>query len=256
MHSLHTPVRAPLTRVLLPATVFFTVALLASGALAAEQPVTGIPGEVIELVQFGPALAVGAVALIWRRRIKTLLAGTFTGRARPAVLLTAPLIIAAAAGAYAVPRGGIGVDSPEHSFALIVVAQFIGACGEEIGWRCWLQPLLRTRYGVLTSSITVGLLWAAWHVQIFAQDPLYAAAFVLGAVSMSVVLGVALDRSGQRLLLAGAFHTLINLGMLLVMDEESGAVAPMALFGGSCLFAALIWARKARASIHGSTARS
>lgn len=236
-------------RVLLPATVFFIVALLASGGLAALQPATGIPGEVIELVQFGPAIAVGVVLALWRRRITAVLAGTFGGRARPAVLLTAPLIIAAAAVAYSFLRGTSGFTAPAHSFALIAVAQFAGACGEEIGWRCLLQPLLRTRFGVVTSSLAVGVLWAVWHVQIFAQDPRYAASFVLGAVSMSVVLGVALDRSGHRLLIAGAFHTLINLGMLLFMDEESGAVVPMVLFGASCLVAALVWVSTRRASI-------
>ncbi|HEY1180453.1 MAG TPA: CPBP family intramembrane glutamic endopeptidase [Phytomonospora sp.] len=249
MHSVSTPVRAPLARVLVPAAVFFTVALLASGALAAAQPATGVPGEVIELVQFGPAVAVAVAALLWRRRTGSLLAGTLSGRPRAAVLLTAPLIIAVAAGAYGLLRGTSGFTGPGHPFALIAVAQFAGACAEEIGWRCWLQPLLRTRYGVLASSITVGVLWAVWHVQVFAQDPLYAASFVLGAVSMSVVLGIALDRGGRRLAVAGAFHTLINLGMLLFMDEESGAVAPMALFGASCLLAALVWASTARASI-------
>lgn len=236
-------------RVLFPAAVFLTVAFLASGGLAALQPATGIPGEVIELVQFGPAVAVGVLVLLRRRRISAVLAGTFGGRFRPAVLLTAPLIIAAAAVPYGLlsPEGGF--EAPEHSFALIAVAQFVGACGEEIGWRCLLQPLLRTRFGVLTSSVAVGLLWGGWHVQVFAQDPLYAASFVLGTVSMSVILGLALDRSGHRLLIAGAFHTLINLGLLLLMDTETGAVLPMALFGASCLVAALLWASTRRASI-------
>ncbi|GAA3049835.1 hypothetical protein GCM10020000_33070 [Streptomyces olivoverticillatus] len=59
---------------------------------------------------------------------------------------------------------------------------------------------------------------------------------------MSVVLGVALERvRGSRLLLAGGFHALVNLGMLLLMDEESGAVLPMVLFGAACLAAAVVW---------------
>ncbi|GLZ78465.1 hypothetical protein Afil01_32720 [Actinorhabdospora filicis] len=242
--------RPPLAHVLLPAAAFYTIAILASGALASIQPATHIPGEVLQLVQLGPAIAVAILALLWRRRITPALAGTIGGRARPiAVLLTGPAIIAAASAAYALIRSRSGFEAPEHPFALIAVAQFAGACAEEIGWRGLLQPLLRARFGLLTSSVTVGVMWAAWHVQVFAQDPLYAASFVLAAVSMSVVLGIALDHSGHRLLLAGTFHTLINLGMLLFMDEETGAVTPMALFAASCLTAAIAYTLKARASI-------
>lgn len=55
-----------------------------------------------------------------------------------------------------------------HSFVLIAVAQFVGACGEEFGWRYFLTPYLRTRYGVLTTGTIVGVLWGLWHVQVFA----------------------------------------------------------------------------------------
>ncbi|MGO4110284.1 CPBP family intramembrane glutamic endopeptidase [Paenibacillus sp. YAF4_2] len=48
-----------------------------------------------------------------------------------------------------------------HPFWLIIIAQFIGAAGEEFGWRCFLQPLFQTKLGVLPSSILVGLLWGA-----------------------------------------------------------------------------------------------
>ncbi|WP_242578199.1 CPBP family intramembrane glutamic endopeptidase [Streptomyces sp. MST-110588] len=194
------------------------------------------------------------VALLWRARTRALFTGPAGGGARsgvhkgargPLLLATAPLIIAACVAAYGIVCGDARFTRPgalDHPFALIVVAQFIGACGEEIGWRCLLQPLLRTRFGPIASSVVVGALWGVWHVQVFARDPRYAGSFLLAAVAMSVVLGLALDRTGpSRLPLAGGFHALINLGLLLFMDEESGAVAPMALFGAACLVAALVW---------------
>lgn len=203
------------------AGVFLAVALLGAGALGAVQPATGVPTEVLQLTQFGPAAGVLAVALLWPGRIRARLAGALRARRDTAwagpgrrtglpLLLTAPLIIALAAGTYALldGDGDARLTDPRslaHPFALIVLAQLIGACGEEIGWRCWLQPLLRTRFGPLAAPVAVGLLWGGWHVQVFAQRPAYAVGFLLGTVAMSVVLGLALEGvRTHRLLLAGA----------------------------------------------------
>ncbi|WP_078987722.1 CPBP family intramembrane glutamic endopeptidase [Streptomyces sp. XY332] len=245
------PVAGPGGRITAKAAVFLAVAFLAAGALGATQAGTPIPTEVVQLTQFGPALAVAVVALLWPGEIRSLLAGALRGGgnhgSRGVLLLgTAPLIVAVCATAYGVATGDGRFTGPSalgHPFTVIVVAQFIGACGEELGWRCLLQPLLRTRCGPLASSVTVGLLWGVWHVQVFAQDPAYAGAFLVATVSLSVVLGSALERTGgSRLLLAGGFHMLINLGLLLFMDEESGAVLPMVLFALAALAAAAVWA--------------
>ncbi|MDX3224372.1 type II CAAX endopeptidase family protein [Streptomyces sp. ME19-01-6] len=241
------------------AGVFLAVTFVTAGILGAVQPATGIPTEVIQLTQFGPALGVGAVALLWPAGVRAVLAGAWPGR-RPGreasralpLLATALLITALSAGTYALATGDAHATDPrtlDHPFALIVVAQLIGACGEEIGWRCFLQPLLRTRFGPLAASAAIGAGWGVWHVQVFAQAPAYAAGFLLGTVAMSVVLGLGLERvRANRLLLAGGFHTLINLGMLLFMDEESGAVLPMVLFGAACLVAAVPWVWRAPAA--------
>ncbi|MCX5015581.1 CPBP family intramembrane metalloprotease [Streptomyces sp. NBC_00555] len=250
---------------------FLAVAFAAAGALGAVQQAAGVPAEVIQLAQFGPAAGVAALALVQRDRVARLVRGAGrsgagrsgagrsgagrsgagrSGAGRGAALLaTAPLITVLAILAYLLVQGGTAdgwftrPGSLEHSFALIVVAQLVGACAEELGWRCLLQPLLRTRFGVLASSVAVGVLWGLWHVPVFAQRPQYAAAFLAATVAMSVVLGLALEGTGgaRRLLLAGGFHTLVNLGMLLFLDEESGAVLPMVCFGSACLLAALPW---------------
>lgn len=248
---------APRPPVLPMASVFFVVALLAAGGLGATQPATGLPAEIIQLTQLGPALAVAVVAGCWPGQIRALLAGTFGVHGGPGrgllMLATAPLIIGLCVPVYAAVTGDVQFTRPgtlDNPFPVIVVAQFVGACAEEVGWRCLLQPLLRTRFGPLASSVVVGVLWGAWHVPVFAEGPVYAGGFMVAAVSMSVVLGLALDRvRAHRLVLAGGFHTLINLGMLLFLDEESGAIVPMLMFGASCLAAALVW-MSAAATIH------
>ncbi|MEU2158016.1 CPBP family intramembrane glutamic endopeptidase [Streptomyces sp. NPDC019396] len=235
------------------AGVFLAIAFVAAGVLGAVQPATGIPPEVIQLTQFGPALAVAVAAMLWPALTRGLLDGYPTGTAvrGRALIATAPLAILLAAGSYALFTGAAHVTDPRslhHSFFLVVCAQLVGACGEEIGWRCFLQPLLRTRFGPVTASVAVGVAWGLWHVQVLAGSPAYAAGFLLATTAMSVVLGVALDeaRGHQRLLLAGAFHCLINLGMLLAMDEETGRAAPMVLFGLACAATALPWTLSGR----------
>lgn len=39
-----------------------------------------------------------------------------------------------------------------------------GAVGEELGWRAVLQPSLERRFGRLTGTGVVGLIWAYWHL--------------------------------------------------------------------------------------------
>ncbi|MEU6083409.1 CPBP family intramembrane glutamic endopeptidase [Streptomyces sp. NPDC047108] len=235
------------------AGIFLAVAFVAAGVLGAAQPATGIPTVVVQLTQFGPASAVAVAALLWPSRTRDLLAGSTGGAATPGLplLATAPLIILLSAGSYALLTGTAQAGDPRalhHSFLLIVLAQLVGACGEEIGWRCFLQPLLRSRFGPFTASAAVGVAWGLWHVQAMAAGPAYAAGFLLATTSMSVVLGLALDaaRGVERLLLAGGFHALINLGMLLFMDEETGRAVPMVLFGLACAVTAVPWVWRVR----------
>ncbi|NUR52363.1 MAG: CPBP family intramembrane metalloprotease [Hamadaea sp.] len=226
--------------------VFLVVAFAGAGLLGAVQPVTGLPTEILQLTQFGPALGVAVALLFWPGQVRALLAGASVGRGgtRTGLLLalTAVTVVLGAAAVYGLLGGDAHPVMPGHSLLLIVVAQFVGACGEEIGWRCFLQPAVRTRWGVLASSTVVGLIWGLWHVPVFAEGWRYGAAFLVATVSMSIVLGIALDGvRANRLWLAAAFHTLVNLTMLLFMDEESGAVLPMTLLAATCAVAAGGW---------------
>ncbi|MFG2638065.1 hypothetical protein ACGFX8_30310 [Streptomyces sp. NPDC048362] len=75
--------------------VFSVVASVAAGALGAVQPATGIPEEVVQLTQFGPALAVGVAALYQRRRTRELLRGAAGAGSGPRSLGGAVLLGAA-----------------------------------------------------------------------------------------------------------------------------------------------------------------
>ncbi|WP_169734189.1 CPBP family intramembrane glutamic endopeptidase [Hamadaea tsunoensis] len=236
------------SRVRYPAMVFYLTAMVGAGALGAVQPWTGLDPEILQLTQFGPALGVLVASLLWRgeRRTVSLWSAVRPWPTGGAMTLAgiAAAVFALCLGCYAI----IGADPHLRSahdlvapFGLIAVAQFAGACAEEIGWRAFLQPLLGTRMRTLPASLVVGFLWAGWHVPVFAQGVGYSVAFVAMAVSLSVILGVVLgDRRGNYLLPAAVFHTLINLGLLMIFDEESGSVAAMTTFAMVCSACALV----------------
>jgi membrane protease YdiL (CAAX protease family) len=230
--------------------VFLAVTFLGGGLLVAVQPALGIDLVVIEIVQFAPALGVLAVmALHARRPREQRVVRVSVGLSRAvgtglAVAVGVGAAVAAALAAVgAATTGRVAVISPEDLPApvlLVVAAQFIGAAAEEVGWRCYLQPRLQGRFGLLPAAVAVGLLWGCWHVQVFAESPLYMGSFLLACVAMSVLLAVLLD-GGPRgnLLVSGVFHALVNLAMLAFAADEAGAAGQAAL-AAVCTLAAAI----------------
>ncbi|MDQ2956032.1 MAG: CPBP family intramembrane metalloprotease [Actinomycetota bacterium] len=217
--------------------------MLAAGALGAVQPWTGLNQQVLELVQFAPTIATGVVLALFRGPDRpTLRLGGGTGRQAAIGLVT---LAGAAAGVFALCCLAYAATGRQLSvlpigtlvapFAVIVFAQWVGACGEEVGWRCLMQPLLERRYSTLRSSVIVGLLWGCWHIQVFARGGVYTTGFLIATVAMSIMVGVTIGQRGHNLVLASVFHLLINLGLLFLMNEENGDVMAMVVFGGACV---------------------
>ncbi|MBB6734159.1 CPBP family intramembrane glutamic endopeptidase [Cohnella zeiphila] len=238
-------------RVSLIVIVYYLLASLLAFLLGLVQPVTGIPEVVVQLTQFGPTLAVLAVLWLLPRSRSLHSPSMITAgsqaegprRLAEAVLLPVA-VIALSLLWYGMTGHSTDFTKPtslSHPFWLIVIAQFIGAAGEEIGWRLFMQPALQTRMSVLASSVLVGLLWGVWHIGVFAEGWRYAGSFLLFAVSISVILGELLRRPhGLKLPTAAAFHMLINLGMLLWFKEESGDAYAMTTMAIACFIVAVI----------------
>jgi uncharacterized protein len=98
----------------------------------------------------------------WRVGVRWYLAALF--------LLLGPLAVAVTYIALGHPARGLlpGVTS------WAVLGQFIftlfsGPLSEEAGWRGFALPRLQARHGALTSSLVLGVMWAAWHIPLYVE---------------------------------------------------------------------------------------
>lgn len=77
-------------------------------------------------------------------------------------------------------------------FAFLYILFLGGPLQEEFGWRGVLQDELQRRWGVLVSSLVVGLTWGIWHLPLFfiPGDTVYYERPVWGLVLTTVLISV------------------------------------------------------------------
>ncbi|GAA2818979.1 CPBP family glutamic-type intramembrane protease [Kribbella solani] len=219
--------------------VFYLITMTFSGLLNALQSATGPSTDLIQLVQFAPALGVGVMYLLFRRT--TRVAARFTpapvvvGRSILMIgIVTAAMLVSVLV--HVVAGQTWRAESLPFPFGVLVITMLIGAAGEELGWRAYLQPYLQTRFSVLRSSLIVGLLWGFWHIGGFANGIVFMLLFVVMATSMSVVMGAVLAGARRtNLVIATVMHAAVNLWLILLFTEEKGNLFPIAVL-------AVVWA--------------
>jgi uncharacterized protein len=110
----------------------------------------------------------------------------------------------------------------------IAVSMWVQA-GEEIGWRGYALPLLSKKFGLASSSIILGIIWAAWHIPFFymqASDtfnqsfPLY----LFQVTALSVAMTWLFWKVNGNLLPLMVLHAAIN---------NTKGIVPSALPGGT-----------------------
>ena len=94
------------------------------------------------------------------------------------------------------------------------IALFIGPI-EELGWRGLALPLLQRRFAPLWSSLILGAFWGLWHAPAFLlsdtpQSAWSFAPFVLGVLSLSVIITPLFNAAQGSILMAALFHFQIN----------------------------------------------
>ncbi|MFI6170291.1 CPBP family intramembrane glutamic endopeptidase [Nocardia sp. NPDC051052] len=208
--------------------IYVLTTLLGSAAMLALQPVSGIDRAALSLVQFAPALGALATWLIGRKVLGPLFPAPVSNRQvrdnlgylLAACLLLSALIACATAVAGHDLVGPVAVGGVP--FVVFFVVQLIGATGEEIGWRGFLQPLLETRMRRFVAIAVTGAVWALWHVQAFGAGPVVAVSFFVSTMAFAALLGT-LGTGGfwQRVLVAAVGHWLINVGIYLTAGDAT-----------------------------------
>ena len=115
----------------------------------------------------------------------------------------------------------------------------IGAIGEEIGWRSFLQRMLDRKYSLLMASIITGLGWGLWHMGHYANGFRFMACFLIFTISASIILGRILRGTAYSLIVSVFFHASINISFLIFFKKSLSNAPAMAVIGFTWLIAGM-----------------
>ncbi|GAA2172040.1 hypothetical protein GCM10009846_08400 [Agrococcus versicolor] len=191
------------------------------------------------LLWLAPALAAGVTWLIGRRALAIMLPGPVSRRQLVAhtilgVGAAIVLLVLVAIGLAFVPHR----DAPSAVVPILLAAVPL-AVAFELGWRGVLQPLVESRIGRLWASVGVGVVWAAWRLEVDETSTL------LGTIVTSIALSVLLGYLGngswwQRWITAGVVQAIVSVGLVLLAGVDHTGGASLVVAGASVVTAA-IW---------------
>lgn len=164
------------------------------------------------------------VPLRWWLLVLVTAAATALGVVVPLVLGDEP-----PAGADFWRYTGIATWGP---VGVLLVALVVNGLGEETGWRGFAADRLLRRHSLPVTSLLVTVIWAGWHLPLFAVvesfrgfSPALVVGWLLGLTAGSVVLTWIYRGSGRSVLLVAAWHTAFNLTS--ATTATSDVVAPV-----------------------------
>lgn len=136
-------------------------------------------------------------------------------------LLTAPLLMTTVLLALSLFSRqflpGIFTSDEKSTLLLVGIATaLVAGFFEELGWTGFAIPRLRQHYGVLSTGLIAGVLWAAWHLLVY----LWTSGTVSGPLSFA---GYLLD--------AFLFLTLFRMLMVWVYDRTGSLLVAMLMHG-------------------------
>lgn len=105
--------------------------------------------------------------------------------------------------------------TPWYAMLVGIFLSMWAQAGEEIGWRGYALPRMAKKFGLATSSILLGIIWAIWHLPLFyiAAADTYNQSFPLYLVQvtgLSVIMAWLFWKVNGNLLPLMVFHAAIN----------------------------------------------
>jgi len=114
-----------------------------------------------------------------------------------AVLLLTPPLLTGLSALVDLVLGGTGlrleaaasfVDRPLAVLPFMAFTLLFGPIPEEMGWRGYALDGLQARWNALSSSLILGVLWAAWHLPLFFIEGTFQAELGLGTLSFWIFM--------------------------------------------------------------------
>ena len=185
---------------------------------------------------FGPTVA--ALTVGWADgsivELRHRLTDRRSARRFAVVAMVVPFAVTAAAALLWTVAGhaapGLGTIS---AIELVI---FVLVVGEEIGWRGFLLPRLRTRLTVPEAGLVTGIVWSLWHLPIYLQAGQGLAAFAVFAwwvIPFAIVMAFVVERARFSIVVATLMHGSANLAIPLLLpnvDRTSSLLATGAIY--------------------------
>jgi membrane protease YdiL (CAAX protease family) len=206
---------------LLRVVVFYALTWFFVMLLGGLQQATGLLPPQVGLAQWGPGIAAFLMLLIFRKDGHRIL---FFSKGTPLIRYIVAALAPLGVGLVVLmitswmPITKTQPQALYDALWLVVLWMPLGAIGEEIGWRGYLNKMLDRRLRGLISALLVGLLWMPIHVSFFAEGPLFVFFLTLSIISYSIVIFGLVQDTGFSVILAAIFHLSINLTNLLFLD--------------------------------------
>ncbi|MER6692057.1 CPBP family intramembrane glutamic endopeptidase [Streptomyces minutiscleroticus] len=151
----------------------------------------------------------------WRRRM-TKFRVKWTWYA--VVLVSVPAVLTAATSVLTGRAPAVPPVAVLAAFLPGLVLQMVTTgLAEEPGWREFAMPRMQDRYGPVTATLFVGVLWGAWHLPLFltewggpGRDAFTVLEFLVTVVAFSFVMTWIFNRTGGSMPVVMLSHVSVN----------------------------------------------
>jgi len=190
-----------------------------------------------EELTFLAVLVPSSVAVLLTRRSGRLARELF-GAKPSAWPVVASLVIFPILGALAVFGSGVGWKLPDVGIDT-VIAIIVIAFGEELGWRGFAYPRVRSGMGAAPAGLAVGALWAVWHLPGYAVGVGVAEGasvwlFGFWVIAASLVFAAFIEISPRSTWYAIALHAGANatFAVMPITSEAADSSGPLLWMAG------------------------
>jgi membrane protease YdiL (CAAX protease family) len=223
--------------------IFILITLIITLLLAVLQQKINLDFEKITLPQLAPAFAFLVIALIFKDLIFSANFNFNKAIAIKALIAFVVPLLLFGISFFIGKQAGLNVKITENLQSLLpimIIGILVGAVGEEIGWRGFLQPILEKKYSILLASIIVGVIWGLWHISNYQYGALFMLGFMLVTISASIIIAWLLRGTQFNIIIATVFHIAINVGFVVFFKNSLTDYKVMIINGVVWLIPAMI----------------